>query len=146
MVPGDGLAVTERRQLRVNAIWLIVPPWLVAVIVTLIGRWGERYFARLSGGRPTSHGWVDLVGILLTCLLFLALLPLTVLSLFGPLLPFSGAQSGLALAIVVVLFGLVPVRLIEASKTGWDYAFWALFIDFLRVGGALTVMGWLLHR
>lgn len=129
-----------------NLILLILPPWLYAVVITLIGRWGERYFARTS--RPTANddGWIALANILITTLLFLSFLPILVMSLFGPLLPFTGAQSGLAVAIAIIVFGLLPVRLMEGTRTGWDYAFWALFIDFARVGGTFTMIGWLLNR
>lgn len=129
-----------------DLIILILPPWLYAVVITLIGRWGERFFAQTTRPRTPSNGWLSLVNILITTLLFLSLLPISVMSLFGPLLPFSGPQAGMAVAIAIILFGLLPVRLMEAPRTGWDYAFWALFIDFLRVGGAFILIGWLLSQ
>ena len=128
-----------------SSIWIIVTVWLYTLLITVVGRWGERYFTQPPGVRSPTVSWAGVITHLAATLLFLVMLPAAVLSLFGPLLPFQGAQAGLALAIVVVLFGLVPARLLDSSRTGWEYAFWALFIDLLRVGGALTLVGWLLN-
>ena len=127
-----------------NILWLTVPPWLYAVVITLVGYWGERRLRSSNQREPLEEpGWSSIIVVITSCYFFLSLLPATVLLLFGPMLPFEGAQAGLALAVVVMLFGLMPVRLLDAQRTGWDHAFWAILIDFLRIGGALTLLGWL---
>lgn len=133
-----------------TSFWITLPPWLFAVAVTLFGRWGDRRFflrAEMTEHDSTSSGaWVTAGTILFANLFFLSLIPTIVLAMFQPMLPFVGAQAGLALAIAVVFFGLVPARLLDGPYHGWDRAFWLIFIDFIRVGGALMLIGWLLNR
>jgi hypothetical protein len=135
-----------------GSLWLLIPPWLCSVIVTLIGRWGERRLVSPEGAsQPTSERssrsiWFGLANLLFTNLIFLSLLPTIVLMMFQPMMPFLGARAGLALALAAFLFGIAPLRLIDAPQRGWNHAFWILFIDLLRVGGSLTLIGWLLTR
>jgi hypothetical protein len=76
-------------------------------------------------------------------LVFLSLVPTSLLSVIGVLLPFNGARAGLSLGLLAFLFGAVPIRLIESSESGWDRALWSVLIDFIRVGGAMTIVGYL---
>ena len=131
------------------SIWITLPPWLFAVAITLVGRWGDRRFFRHTGvdeeHMTTGGAWITAGTILFANLFFLSLIPTIVLAMFQPLLPFVGVQAGLALAIAVVFFGIIPARLLDAPYHGWDRAFWLIFIDLIRVGGALMLIGWLIN-
>ena len=123
----------------------IIPPWALGVGVTLLGRWGERrWFSTTGVFDRVGFPWGHISVILFANLLFLSLLPTIILDFIKPMIPFTGARAGLAVAIVGFMFGLVPARLIDATRTGWDHAFWLMLVDFLRLCGALTLIGWLL--
>ena len=123
----------------------VIPPWVLAVAVTLLGRWGERrWFASRTGSGAAASPWSDMFVMLLANLFFLALLPTAVLDFIQPMIPFTGARAGLAVALASFAFGLVPARLFDVPRTGWDHAFWLLLVDFLRLSGSLTLIGWLL--
>ncbi len=126
-------------------IWIVIPPWIYAVFVCWAGRWGEWRWIGRSGSetesRPLSFGGIGVT--LITNLIFLSLLPTTVLTLTYTMLPFEGARAGLALGVAAYLFGCVPARLLDVTRQGWDRTFWGLLIDLLRVGGALYLVGWL---
>ncbi len=123
----------------------IIPPWLLGVAVTLVGHWGDRrWFSQRSDLASGGSVWDSISVVLFANLLFLGLLPTMILDFIQPMIPFTGARAGLAVALLGFLFGLVPARLLDAPRTGWDRAFWLLLIDFLRLGGALTLIGWLL--
>jgi hypothetical protein len=123
----------------------IIPPWMLGVALTLLGHWGEkRWFAEPARSTRAGHFWNNISFILITNLVFLAIIPTLVLDFIQPMIPFTGARAGLAVAMAGYVFGLVPARLADASRIGWDHAFWLLLVDFLRLGGALTLIGWLL--
>ncbi|HEX9750167.1 MAG TPA: hypothetical protein VGB22_02590 [candidate division Zixibacteria bacterium] len=125
--------------------WTVIPPWLYAVVVTLLGRWGARLWLRRGSiGQPSDGGILDHLGAaMLANLVFLSLLPMLVLLSTGPMLPLSGARAGLALGMAAYLFGCVPTRLLDVGLHGWDRSLWNLLVDLLRVGGACLLVGWL---
>lgn len=128
--------------MAVSGIWIVFPPWLYAVVVSLLGRWGQRQWL----SRPDLRGslWPDDWGtILITNLVFLSLVPTSLLSVIGVLLPFNGARAGLSLGLLAFLFGSVPSRLTDSADIGWDRTLWFILIDFIRVGGAMTIVGYL---
>lgn len=132
-------------------LWLLVPPWIFGVAITLLGRWGERHLlTSVAGGteRPRSSRatWIALANVLFVNLVFFSLLPTVLLMMFQPMLPFLGARAGLALAVAAFLFGIVPARLLDAPRRGWSHAFYLMLVDFVRIAGALTLIGWLLTR
>lgn len=128
--------------MAVSGIWIIFPPWLYAVVISLLGRWGQRRW--LSRAQPAESAWPQDWGtILITNLVFLSLIPTSLLSVIGVLLPFNGARAGLSLGLLAFLFGSVPSRLIDSSDLGWDRTLWLILIDFIRVGGAMTIVGYL---
>jgi len=116
------------------------------VIITLIGHWGEKRLLadHLQGQRSTKSPWAGLANLVLINFIFLSFLPAIILEVFQPMIPFLGARAGLALGIVVLFFGIVPARLFDAPRQGWNHAFWMILVDFVRVAGALTMVGWLL--
>ncbi|MEW5702422.1 MAG: hypothetical protein AB1792_09355 [Candidatus Zixiibacteriota bacterium] len=129
-----------------HGIWVILPPWIWAVVITALGRWGEGRLSRLLSrdrvpiaDAPGNPWW----SVLITNLVFLSLLPTLVLSFFQFMLPFEGARAGLAVGIAAFVFGIAPVRLIDRIEIGWDRTAWRLLVDLLRVGGALMLVGWL---
>jgi hypothetical protein len=123
----------------------IIPPWALGVAVTLLGRWGEkRWFSAPPASPHAASLWSSMSVMLFANLVFLALIPTAILDFIQPMLPFTGARAGLAVAMVGFVFGLVPARLCETPRTGWDHAFWMMLMDLLRLGGALTLIGWLL--
>lgn len=126
-------------------IWIVIPPWIYAVLVTWAGRWGEWRWIGRNGSETESHrpSFGDVGVTLMTNLIFLSLLPTSVLMLTYTMLPFEGARAGLALGLAAYLFGCVPARLLDVTRRGWDHTFWELLIDLLRVGGALYLVGWL---
>lgn len=128
--------------MAVSGIWIVFPPWLYAVVISLLGRWGQRRWLR----RPEQNGslWPSDWGtILITNLVFLSLVPTSLLSVIGVLLPFNGARAGLSLGLLAFLFGSVPSRLTDSADLGWDRTLWLILIDFIRVGGAMTIVGYL---
>lgn len=125
--------------------WILIPPCVYGVIITLLGHWGEK---RLLADQPHSRKpgrspWAGLASLVFINLIFLALLPSIILAVFQPMIPFFGARAGFALAVAVLLFGIAPARLFDAPRRGWNHAFWMILIDFIRVAGALTLVGWL---
>ena len=129
-------------------LWILIPPCVYGVIITLIGHWGEK---RLLADRPHGHEtgrspWAGLANLVLINFIFLSVLPAIILAVFQPMIPFFGARAGLALAVAVLFFGIVPARLFDAPRRGWNHAFWMILIDFVRVAGALTLVGWLVTR
>jgi len=129
-----------------KGLWVILPSWVYAVAATYLGRWGEVHWLKKSGHE--THGMTSPVlgdwGIvLITNLVFLSLVPVSLLSVIGVLLPFGGARAGLSLGLVAFLFGCVPARLIAVEQHGWDHTLWAILIDLLRLGGAFLLIGWL---
>lgn len=137
MVPAAGLAV--------SGLWIVFPPWLYAVVLTLIGRWGEaRWLTRPDSNLPAPYRrlWPrDWSTILISNLVFLSLIPTSLLSVIGVLLPFNGARAGFSLGLLSYMLGCVPARLLDASESGWDLTLWRIFIDLLRVGGAMALVG-----
>lgn len=126
----------------VSGIWIVFPPWLYAVLISLMGRWGQNRW--VSRTQPSESSWPkDWGTILITNLVFLSLIPTSLLSVIGVLLPFNGARAGLSLGLLAFLFGSVPSRLIDSSDLGWDRTLWLILIDFIRVGGAMTIVGYL---
>ena len=123
----------------------IVPPWFYATAVTMLGYWGERRWLTRVSSKPCSPMWAVFPTILLGNLIFLALLPTLVLDIIQPMIPFSGARAGLAVAMAGFIFGLIPARLFDGAERGWDHTFWLLLVDLLRLGGTLTLIGWLLN-
>ena len=130
-----------------TGIWIVIPPWLYAVLVSLVGKWGEGVWLRRPAvAEPrASHGfWPDNWGaMLITNLVFLSLVPTSLLAVIGVLLPFNGARAGLSLGLLAFLLGCVPSRLLDAHDAGWDRTLWAILIDLLRVGGAMAIVGYL---
>ena len=131
--------------------WILIPPWVYAVVITVAGRWGERRFLpqtadRAHGASPVRSPWVSLGNLVLTNFVFLSLLPSVALAFFQPMIPFLGARAGLALAVAVLLFGIIPIRLLDAPRHGWSRTFWMILADFVRVAGALTLAGWLVTQ
>lgn len=126
-------------------IWIVIPPWIYAVLVTWAGRWGEmRWFGREDSESESRRLPFNGIGITLTTnLIFLSLLPTSVLILTYTMLPFEGARAGLALGMAAYILGCVPSRLLDVARQGWDRTFWGLLVDLLRVGGALYLVGWL---
>lgn len=128
--------------MAVSGIWIVFPPWLYAVVISLLGRWGQKRW--LSRTQSSDSAWPQDWGtILITNLVFLSLIPTSLLSVIGVLLPFNGARAGLSLGLLAFLFGSVPSRLIDSSDLGWDRTLWLILIDFVRVGGAMTIVGYL---
>ena len=129
-------------------LWILIPPCVYGVIITLIGHWGEkRLLADRSHGHNTGRSpWAGLANLVLINFIFLSVLPTIILAVFQPMIPFFGARAGLALAVAVLFFGIVPARLFDAPRRGWNHAFWMILIDFVRVTGALTLVGWLVTR
>ena len=130
-----------------SELWIVFPPWIYAVLVSFIGYWGQsRLCARSPEGtaetppRLWPHEWGT---ILLTNLVFLSLVPISLLSVIGVLLPFHGARAGLSLGLLAFVFGCVPARLFDAAEAGWDRTLWLILIDLLRVGGAMAIVGFL---
>jgi hypothetical protein len=131
----------------VSGIWIVFPPWLYAVAISLIGRWGQtQWIARPAPevGAGGARFWPDDWGtVLVTNLVFLSLLPTSLLTVIGTLLPFTGARAGLSLGLLAFMIGCVPVRLLHASESGWDRTLWFILIDLLRAGGAMAIVGFL---
>lgn len=128
-----------------KGLWVVFPSWFYAVAATYFGRWGEAHWLRRphdAQGAPVSIRG-DWGIILITNLVFLSLVPVSLLSVIGVLLPFGGARAGLSLGLVAFLFGCVPARLMDVEHHGWDRTLWAILIDLLRLGGALMIIGWL---
>ncbi len=130
-----------------SGLWIVFPPWLYAVLLSFIGRWGQ---SRLTGDprgemkNSSRTFWPnDWSTILVTNLVFLSLVPISLLSVIGVLLPFHGARAGLSLGLLAFMFGSVPARLFDAAETGWDRTLWLVLIDLLRVGGAMAIVGFL---
>lgn len=130
-----------------RGLWIFFPPWAYAVVITLLGRWGESRWLRFpeSGsygatGERRRHSGGSMI---VTNLFFLSLVPTTLLVWTRGMLPFEGPRAGLALGIAAFLLGCVPVRLLGVDQAGWDRTLWGLFIDLMRVGGALLIIGWL---
>lgn len=128
--------------------WIVIPPWIYAVVVTWLGQWRADHLSTASGGRSVgADGWWNYLGpTLLTNLVFCSLLPTAVLTLTYAMLPFEGAQTGLAVGLAAFLFGNAPARLLDWKRQGWDLTLWLLLIDLLRVGGSLWMIGWLIVR
>lgn len=130
-----------------NGLWIVFPPWLYAVLVSLLGRWGQTRIAAAALDVPSKSPrrlWpADWSTILITNLVFLALVPISLLSVIGVLLPFHGARAGLSLGLLAFVFGCVPTRLFDATEVGWDRTLWMILIDLLRVGGAMALVGYL---
>lgn len=126
-------------------IWIVIPPWIYAVLITWAGRWGEgRWIGRNASETESRRLSFDGIGVtLITNLIFLSLLPTSVLILTYTMLPFEGARAGLALGLAAYLLGCVPARLLDVTRQGWDRTCWELLVDLLRVGGALYLVGWL---
>ncbi|MEW5876012.1 MAG: hypothetical protein AB1752_12640 [Candidatus Zixiibacteriota bacterium] len=127
---------------------LILPPGLWGFLVTAVGRWGEHRI--LTDSEPHTTGfdsgiWRRFSGTLLVNLVFSGILPTFVLFVFQPMLPFSGERAGVALGLAVYVLGLIPARLLDVPRRGWDHAAWMMLIDFLRTVGAMTIAGWLLR-
>jgi len=127
---------------------LILAPGLWGFLTTAIGRWGEHRI--LSIHEPHSADsefsvWGRLSGTLLVNLVFSGILPTFVLFVFQPMLPFSGERAGVALGLAVYVLGLIPARLLDVPRRGWDHAAWMMLIDFFRTVGAMTIAGWLLR-
>lgn len=134
MVSEKGVAVT--------GIWIVLPPWLYAVLISLLGHWGRtRWISHAASGE--SPWWENWGIILITNLVFMSLIPISLLSVIGGMLPFGGARAGLSLGLLAFLFGALPTRLLAATETGWDLTLWRILIDLLRVGGAMTIIGYL---
>lgn len=130
-----------------SGLWIVLPPWIYAVLVSFLGRWGQMHIAgpTLVGTEASPRrGWLtDWSTVLITNLVFLSLVPISLLSVIGVLLPFNGARAGLALGLLAFVFGNVPARLFDAAEIGWDRALWLILIDLLRVGGAMAIVGYL---
>lgn len=130
-----------------SGIWIVFPPWLFAFVVSLIGRWGQSRWTEPSGadrGEGRTSIWPsDWGSIAITNLVFLSLLPISLLTAIGVLLPFTGARAGLSLGLLAFIIGCVPIRLMAASEHGWDRTLWLILIDLLRTGGAMTIVGYL---
>lgn len=127
---------------------LILPPGLWGFLVTAVGRWGERRILTDSEPHTTEFDsgiWRRFSGTLLVNLVFSGILPTFVLFVFQPMLPFSGERAGVALGLAVYVLGLIPARLLDVPRRGWDHAAWMMLIDFLRTVGAMTIAGWLLR-
>ncbi len=129
-----------------TGLWVVLPSWIYAVVATYFGRWGEAHWLK-RGRHATTDAAVPVLGdwgiILITNLVFLSLVPVSLLSVIGVLLPFGGARAGLSLGLVAFLFGCVPARLIDVEHHGWDRTLWAILIDLVRLGGAFLIIGWL---
>lgn len=116
----------------------------------MLGRWGQAMWMpdRVSGTRTGRndlwHG--DWANTLISNLVFLSLLPTSLLSVIGALLPFNGARAGFSLGLLAFVLGCVPARLLDASEAGWDRTLWYILIDLLRVGGAMAIVGFLVAR
>ncbi len=130
-----------------SGLWIVFPPWIFAVIISFLGQWGRFRFAGSSmdsesgtNGRSWLSDWST---ILITNLVFLSLVPISLLSVIGVLLPFNGARAGLSMGLLAFVFGSVPARLFDAAETGWDRALWMILIDLLRLGGAMAIVGFL---
>ena len=130
-----------------SELWIVFPPWMYAVFISFIGYWGQ---SRLSSRFPDGTTemprglWPREWGtILLTNLVFLSLVPISLLSVIGVLLPFHGARAGLSLGLLAFVFGSVPSRLFDAAEAGWDRTLWLILIDLIRVGGAMAIVGFL---
>lgn len=130
-----------------SGLWIVLPPWIYAVIVSFVGRWGQSRFAGLSSdgtSEDVRFAWTrDWGTILITNLVLLSLVPISLLSVIGVLLPFNGARAGLSLGLLAFVFGSVPARLFDANTIGWDRTLWMILIDLLRVGGAMAIVGFL---
>jgi hypothetical protein len=130
-----------------SGLWIVLPPWIFAVAISFIGQWGRFRFSgslKASGGGTEGHSWLsDWSTILITNLVFLSLMPISLLSVIGVLLPFNGARAGLSMGLLAFVFGSVPARLFDAAETGWDRALWMILIDLLRIGGAMAIVGYL---
>ena len=67
------------------SIWITLPPWLFAVAITLVGRWGDRRFFRHTGvdeeHMTTGGAWITAGTILFANLFFLSLIPTIVLAI-----------------------------------------------------------------
>jgi hypothetical protein len=127
--------------------WIVLPPWAYAVVVTWLGQYGEGRLMRAARSDAASAAAAtdrSVWGVsLITNLVFLSLLPTAALSFFQLMLPFEGGRAGLAVGIAAFVFGCVPARVLDHAEIGWDRTAWRLLIDLLRVGGALTLVGWL---
>lgn len=130
-----------------TGLWIVFPPWIYAVLISFLGRWGQTRIAGARRDEEMMHVrrlWpVDWSTILITNLVFLSLVPISLLSVIGVLLPFHGARAGLSLGLLAFVFGSVPARIFDASDTGWDRTLWMILIDLLRVGGAMAIIGYL---
>jgi hypothetical protein len=115
------------------------------MIVTAIGRWGEHRVLAGDQGDTGQGVWSRLAGTVLVNLLFFGVLPTLVLFVFQPMLPFESEHIGLAIGLGVYVLGLIPARLLDAPRRGWDHAAFMMLIDFFRTVGALTIAGWLLR-
>lgn len=130
--------------MAVSGLWIVIPSWLYAVAVSLVGRFGQsRWVACQSpSDRAPEPAWFgDWGNLLITNLVFLSILPISLLSVLGVFLPFTSARAGLALGLLAFLFGSVPMRLLDAAEQGWDRTLWKLLIDLLRIGGAMAIVG-----
>lgn len=135
--------------MAVSGIWIVIPSWLYAVAVSLLGRLGQgRWLSRRGVDEALPpHWWPgDWGNLLITNLVFLSIIPISLLSVIDVILPFTGARAGLALGLLAFLFGATPLRLLDASEQGWDRTLWNLLIDLLRIGGAMTIVGALVAR
>ncbi|HUU46854.1 MAG TPA: hypothetical protein VM118_14095 [Acidobacteriota bacterium] len=131
-----------------RALWIFFPPWVYAVVVTWLGRWGESRWIRHHGADRSvpvhERVWRTSGSVIITNLFFLSLLPTTLLVWTRGMLPVEGPRAGLALALAAFAFGCVPSRLLDVGRLGWDRTLWGLFVDLVRVGGALLLIGWLI--
>ena len=123
---------------------ILLPPWIFALLVTWLGQWGERFLIKTGRTAELATSASGTFAIIASSLVFLSILPTFALTIFQPMLPFVGAQAGLALGVAAFLFGLLPARLCDVRQQGWDRTIWMMLIDFVRVVGALTMVGWLL--
>ncbi len=123
---------------------ILIPPWIFAVLVTWSGQWGERMLLKTAPTAGPATSASGTFAIIISNLIFLSILPTFALTIFQPMLPFVGAQAGLAMGVAAFLFGLLPARLCDVKHQGWDRTIWMMLVDFVRVVGALTMVGWLL--
>lgn len=80
----------------------------VAIVLSLIQRGIAVLVFQTSSG-PDSHGPSSWVHLLFSDLVFYSLLPGVAYVFFSPYMPFMGLRAGLALALIGILVGVLPL-------------------------------------
>ncbi len=117
---------------------------VISCLLELVGR-----ALSISRGIPTdlleSAGWTWFTISYVMELLFFVFIPTLAYSLLYVILPLSGLRAGMAAALFAFTLGVVPalMGLALRLKLSMPYLLYLLLGLLLKLGGAMTIIGWL---